>query len=136
MTGYFACGIEIDLSLVEESRQLAGDFDLPVEFYHDSFIPHGGENSVETFEPAGWLTTHAGTYRQDWGLCPETFDLIFAYPWPGEEEIIEALFEESAGMGALLLTYHGQEGLRLQRKIRRFRQLRKRPTLPHSPQCR
>lgn len=133
MTGYFACGIEIDLHLVEAARQLAVDFDLQVEFYHDSFIPYGGEKSVEPFEATGWLTTHAGTCRQDWGLCPENFDVIFAYPWPGEEEIIETLFEESAGTGALLLTYHGQEGLRLQRKIKRSRQLCKRTSSPHSP---
>jgi hypothetical protein len=135
MTGFFACGIEIDLRLVEAARELANDFDLQAEFYHDSFIPYGGERSVESFEEAGWLTTHSGTYQQNWGLCPEMFDVIFAYPWPGEEEIIEALFEEYAGVGALLLTYHGHEGLRLQRKSRRSRQLRKRRSLPRARQC-
>ena len=42
-----------------------------------------------------------------------------AYPWPGEEQVIFDLFTDYAAVGALLLTYHGQDGVRLARKVRR-----------------
>ncbi len=55
----------------------------------------------------------------DLDLEPEDFDLVYAYPWPGEEKVIFDLFESCASVGALLLTFHSQDGLRLQRKVRR-----------------
>ena len=45
----------------------------------------------------------------------EEFDLIFAYPWPGEEDIILSLFERHAARGSVLLSYHGMEGVRAHR---------------------
>jgi hypothetical protein len=44
---------------------------------------------------------------------------VFAYPWPGEEQVIFDLFADTASVGALLLTYHGIDGVRLQRKVKR-----------------
>ena len=49
------------------------------------------------------------------GLEPEEFDLVFAYPWPDEEALIEGLFEGHARAGAMLLTYHADGALRLRR---------------------
>ena len=45
----------------------------------------------------------------------EEFDLVFAYPWPDEEALIEGLFEGHARAGAMLLTYHADSTLRLRR---------------------
>ena len=42
--------------------------------------------------------------------------MIFAYPWPGDEEVVDALFLEFGAAGALLVTYHGIEGVRVRRK--------------------
>ena len=44
---YDASGIEIDGDLVAASRRLAADFELPVEFVCDSFIPPGGEDCAD-----------------------------------------------------------------------------------------
>ena len=52
-------------------------------------------------------------------LEPDDFDVVFAYPWPGEEQVIFDLFDDCAAVGALLLTYHGINDLRLQRKVKR-----------------
>jgi hypothetical protein len=111
-----AFGIEIDGELVEAARQLAAAFGLPVEFVCSSFIP-GGENSIEPGDHFAWLTTRGGNADEELGLGPADFAVIFAYPWPDEEQFIEALFERHAGEGALLLTYHGGQGLRLRRKV-------------------
>ena len=120
MLDFDACGIEIDGDLVLAARQLAADFDLPVEFVHDSFIPRGGESFADT---AGgefaWLTPDGGGAYDELGLDPDDFDLIFAYPWPDEEDVIDRLFDRYAADGALLLTFHGSDDIRLQRKTNR-----------------
>ena len=39
----------------------------------------------------------------------EDFELIFAFPWPGEETLFFDLFETYAARGAHLMTYHGED---------------------------
>ena len=74
--------------------------------------------TVDTADDFAWLSTTGPVAYDDLDLEPDDFDLIFAYPWPGEEQIIFDLFADHAATGALLLTYHGIEGVRLQRKVR------------------
>jgi hypothetical protein len=50
------------------------------------------------------------------GLDINDFDMVFAYPWPGEQHVIERLFDRFAADGALLMTYNGTEGVRLFRR--------------------
>lgn len=114
-------GIEIEDSLVVGSRLLADDFDLPVEFVTGSFIPAGGEPIVDELcsgEDA-WLTGISDGAYLELGLAPNDFDVIYAFPWPGEEHVIAALFDEFACMGALLLTFDHIEGVRIRRKVAR-----------------
>jgi predicted O-methyltransferase YrrM len=116
--GYDAIGIEIESPLVEIANDLAAAHDLDTEFICGSFVPHGTEVTVGTADDFAWLSTTGPVAYDDLDLEPNDFDLIFAYPWPGEEQIIFDLFANHAATGALLLTYHGIEGVRLQRKVR------------------
>lgn len=117
MLGFDACGIEIHDELVQEAIRLANEFRLPVEFVCGSLVPPGGEAlASQTFEFA-WLTPSSDSAYDELGLDAADFDLIFAYPWPGEEQAIYDLFERFAATGALLVTYHGVQGVRLQRKV-------------------
>ncbi len=93
MLGFKVCGIEIERGLVDASRTLADDFGLPVEFVHGSFVPSGAEayaeatyvdNNAEYF----WLVTDADAAYAELRLDPDDFDVVFAYPWPGEECLI------------------------------------------------
>jgi len=122
MLEFNAYGIEIERSLVDASRWLADDFGLPVEFVHGSFIPSGAEadakeahvdNNAESF----WLVTNADDAYEELGLDLDDFDVVFAYPWPGEESLIASLFEKYAAEGALLLLYNEYTSLRLRRKV-------------------
>ena len=118
----FQCyGIEIEDGLVAGSRLLADDFDLPVDFVTGSFIPVGGEPIVEQLcsGPDVWLSPVSDDAYQTLGMEPRDFDLIYAFPWPGEEGVIAALFDEFASMGALLLTFDHIEGVRVRRKVAR-----------------
>ncbi|MEO2046230.1 MAG: hypothetical protein ABGX16_06610 [Pirellulales bacterium] len=122
MLEFNVCGIEIERDLVDASQRLADDFGLPADFVHGSFVPSGAEahleeayagNNSESF----WLVTDADDAYQRLGLDPDDFDIVFSYPWPGEECLIESLFEEYAAEGALLLMYSQYDSVHLRRKV-------------------
>lgn len=122
MLEFTACGIEIDKDLVDAARRLADDFGLPVEFAQGSFIPAGGEACaeeayVDNNAEYSWLITDADDGYEELQLDPEDFDVIFAYPWPGEEYLITTLFEKYAAEGALLLTFDYLDTMHLRRKV-------------------
>ncbi|MBI3823395.1 MAG: class I SAM-dependent methyltransferase [Planctomycetes bacterium] len=112
MLGFDAVGIEIDEALVDAAEDLAGHFELPVEFIRGSFIPRGGEVCIDVKNGHAWLDTSAADIAFD----PADFDVIFAYPWPDEEGATDRLFERFAAEGAILVTYHGGDDIRVRRK--------------------
>lgn len=123
LLGFDAVGIEIEPDLVEIAETLAEDHAIEAEFIRGSFVPYGGDDcldahAAELDREVTWLRTDGEDAYEMLGLDPDDFDLVFAYPWPGEEEVIFDLFAEFAAVGALLLTHHGENGLRLQRKRR------------------
>ena len=122
MLEFKVCGIEIERGLVNASRRLAHDFRLPVEFVHGSFVPAGAEADIEVADADSsteyfWLVTDTDDTYDELGLGPHDFDVVFAYPWPAEEYLIEGLFEKYAAEEALLLTYTQYNSVRLQRKV-------------------
>src|SRR5438128_1205380 len=119
MLDFDAHGIEIDRGLVDEARQLAADFDLPVEFARGSFIPARTDVRLEANDGFCWLVTEERGTADETDLGPDDFNVIFAYPWPDEEHVVEELFERHATSGAVLVTYRGVEQLRVQRKVGR-----------------
>jgi hypothetical protein len=119
LVGFDAWGIEIDETLVREARRLAADFDLPVRFVRGSFIPPGAEMAENAERRYAWLTTEERDGYTSLGIDPDEFDVIFAYPWPDEEELTAQLFEKYARQGALLVTYQDSHGIRVQRKVSR-----------------
>jgi hypothetical protein len=104
---------------VSLADELAKKHHLATEFACGSFVPAGSERRLDLAGDVTWLSSGGRDGYEQLQLDPDDFDVVFAYPWPGEEQVIFDLFADHAAVGALLLTYHGQEGLRLQRKIRR-----------------
>lgn len=122
MLEFMACGIEIDQDLVDASRQLADDYGLTVEFAQGSFIPSGAESLAEEAyidnnAAYSWLITDADDGYEELQRGLDDFDIVFAYPWPGEDYLISNLFEKYAAEGALLLTYDYPETVLLRRKM-------------------
>lgn len=116
-------GIEIDAELTTCARMLASDFDLPVDFVTGSFIPDGGDALVdELFSSSeSWLTTSIDGAYDELGMTLSDFDVVYAFPWPGEQDVVSALFEEFAAVGAVLVTFDQLEGVRCWRKVARAR---------------
>src|SRR5204863_9424486 len=113
---FAARGLEVRGRLVRAARRLAADFDLPAEFARGSFIPSGARRGLLAGGEFAWLTKGGRCGHEALGVGIEEFDVIYAYPWPDEERLVERLFESHAGPGALLMTYHGESGISLRRQ--------------------
>jgi hypothetical protein len=118
-TGFRAWGIEIEPVLVDAARVLATDFGLDVNYLCDSYLPRGSCEYFDDSEPSLYLVARPGEVQEHWGLSPDDFDVTFAYPGPDDDSAIAELFGRFGSTGAVLLTYHGRDGLRLRRKVRR-----------------
>jgi hypothetical protein len=46
----------------------------------------------------------------------DDFALVYAYPWPGEDDFHEFVFDRYAASGALLMLFCGPNDVRLWRK--------------------
>ena len=118
LLGYHAYGIEIESELVERSEALASDLGIGSTLIHGSYIPYGFEGYTgiggdELLEPEA-LTFGVGVQPtppvyEGMPVAISEIDLIYAYPWPGEQEFILNLFERLAGDGSVLLAYFGEE---------------------------
>ncbi|WP_425395463.1 class I SAM-dependent methyltransferase [Aeoliella sp.] len=117
MLGYDAIGIEIEDDLVDVSRELASDHAVDAEFVAGSFVPL---DEVDLFDLTGdfnWVRTDAVSAYDELDLEPDDFDVVYCYPWPGEEALSEELFAHCCATGSLLLSYHGRDGMRLRRRM-------------------
>ena len=117
LRGLASHAIEINRDLVDEGARLLRDHGLEVELVQGSLVPEDGDVIVDEMASQDWLKTNEHPAYDELGIDVSDIDLIFAYPWPGEEGLVEALFEAFAADGALLLTYHGMNEIKLQRKV-------------------
>jgi hypothetical protein len=113
MLGFEAYGIEIDRDLVEIARGLAQRFDSGARFAAGSYLPQGyvwrdptGDTRLATIGigESGYL---------DLKRPLEDFDLIFAYPWHGEEPVVHDVMRTYGRRDAKLLVNRGREGFQL-----------------------
>ncbi|MEX0886829.1 MAG: hypothetical protein WD009_10365 [Phycisphaeraceae bacterium] len=119
--GYDACGIEIERDLVDESQQLADNHDLSTTFAHGSFIPDCGNHLALDAGEFATLSTDVPSGYDELGLDVEDFSVVYAYPWPGEEQTVERIFDAYAATGALLITYRGMNHIQVHRQVGRKR---------------
>lgn len=95
LLGYEAVGVEIDEALVRESRELAARYDAKARFEQGSYDP--AVPGLEVF-------------------TAKKRDVVYVYPWPGEEPFFLRLFGGTAEAGAFLLMCLGPEEIRVYRK--------------------
>ncbi len=108
LLGMEAHGIEIEEGLADEAERLLSDLGIDAAIHRTSYLPEGfevgeGQGGVDLILPEN---TGGDFVAPDYdGLDPERVDLFFAYPWPGEEEMMMDLFSAVAGDEATLLLY-------------------------------
>lgn len=115
--GMEAIGIEVEANLAEQACQLADTISLPAEFYTGSFVPREISDILDLGSDIEHVETFEGDIYEEIGLEMDEFDLFFAFPWPGEHQFFEAVFQAAAADNALLLTYRGRDGMHLLRKV-------------------
>ncbi len=103
LLGFEAHGIELDERLVAEARDLAVRFGSNARFVSGSFLPKGyrwrgrdGDARTGTVGsgPSGYLVL---------GRSLDEFDVVFGYPWDGEEPLMLDLMADYGRPDALLL---------------------------------
>ena len=114
--GMTASGIEIEQPLVDQANSLADQLQVDADFYCGSFIPRNIDGYANLAAEVQHVDTSAGDVYDQMGVNVDDFDMMFAFPWPGENGFFESVFERTAAQGALFLTHNGIEGIHLHRK--------------------
>jgi len=88
LLGFDSCGIELDSSLVDVARELASRWHSNARFATGSFIPLGWEwaRSSGNGRP-GTIGRGPSGYLQ-LGRALDDFDVVYAFPWMGEEPMM------------------------------------------------
>lgn len=110
MLGFEAYGIEIDAHLVAFARELATRHGSKALFALGSFLPTGYRYRGPDKDQDGRLGT-LGTGESGYlqlGHPLEDFDIVFGYPWSGEEPIMRDLMTRYGRRDARLVI-HGAE---------------------------
>lgn len=113
LLGFDAHGIEIEPELIETSRDLAERFGAEPGFAEGSFVPPAYREDLE-HQSADFLTlTEGADAYAELGLGLADFDLVYGYPWPGEEDWMREMLHRHGGPDALFLTYSARDGFDL-----------------------
>jgi hypothetical protein len=115
LLGFEAYGIEIDDGLVRTARELSARFDSKARFAAGSFLPTGyewqtpgGDGRLGTIERG-----HSGYL--EFGRPLEDFDIVYGYPWSGEEPLMIDVMRRYGSRSARLVVNSGTGGFRVYR---------------------
>jgi len=104
LLGYEAYGIEIDAQLVEVARGLAERYGSRARFAVASFLPAGYEWKPRHGDPRLGTIARGPSGYLELGHPLEDFDVVWAYPWSGEEPIMrDVMVRYGSPTGVLIL---------------------------------
>lgn len=108
--GFDAYGIEIEPELFETSRELNEEVGAGATFALGSFVPEHFRDEVSLLDADFHTPTEGADGYEELGMDLGSFDLVYAYPWPGQEEWMEELVRREAGPHTRFMTYSVSEG--------------------------
>jgi SAM-dependent methyltransferase len=113
LLGFEACGIEIAPELVREARGLAERHSSAARFATGSYIPAGYRYvSADGDTRMGTVAIGEPAYEElQYELSD--FDWVYAFPWPGETEVIRDVMRRSGAPRSHLLLHGYSGGLEL-----------------------
>ena len=115
LLGFEAYGIELDADLVAEARRLADAWGSGARFAAGSLLPtgyrfpgHRGDDRLGTIGEgtSGYL---------ELGYALDDFDVVYGFPWSGEEAMMLDLMKCYGRSDALLLLNTGDHGMTIYR---------------------
>ncbi|MCC9601178.1 class I SAM-dependent methyltransferase [Stieleria sp. JC731] len=108
--------IEAHPDLIQQARQTVSQWPADVELFLGNFLPEGAEDLA--FDPTLPSIGHEGASPyDDWGLDIEDFGIVYSYPWPGEDEFHEDVFDRYAAIGEILVMFIGPNEMRAWVKV-------------------
>lgn len=119
LLGYEAYGIELDGRLVDVARELAARFGSRARFAAGSFLPNGYRYRSRTGDDRIGTIGYGQSAYPQLGHPLEDFDVVYGFPWHGEEAMMLDLMRAYGGSGARLILHGGSEGIRVFRDGRR-----------------
>ncbi len=117
LLGLDAVGIEAEEFLCAEARKLLAKCHVSAEVWQGNFLPRGARKLAEDTDPLVSLTHDIAPAYEQFDMALSDFAIVFAYPWPGEEHFLKAVFNRYARQNAVLLMYRGPFQVELYRKI-------------------
>ena len=115
LLGFDSCGIELDSSLVDVGRDLASRWRSNARFSAGSFIPMGWEwRRSEGNGRHGTIGQGLSSYLE-LGRALDDLDVVYAFPWMGEEPMMLDLMRCHGGEYARLVLHTTQGGTRMYR---------------------
>jgi hypothetical protein len=103
MLGFEAYGIELDGDLVRTARDLATRYDSRARFISGSFVPAGYRPTRKNGEGRLGTIGDGTSGYAEMGLALDDFDIVYAYPWTGEEAMMLDVQRQYGNSDALLL---------------------------------
>jgi hypothetical protein len=110
MLGFEAYGIELDAGLVSIARGLAERYESRARFVAGSFLPTGYRWRPKTGDGRLGTIGQGTSAYAELGHALDDFDLVYAYPWSGEEPMMLDLMRAYGSSRARLLL-HGDHGV-------------------------
>lgn len=113
LLGFEAVGIELDTGLVAIARQLAERYESRARFVAGSFLPNGFRWKSATGDGRlGTIGSGPSAYLE-LGHALSDFDVVYGYPWDGEEPVLKDLMRRYGHPSAKLLLMDPVNGPRL-----------------------
>lgn len=116
LMGFDACGIEIDASLVRSARDLAERTGSKARFATGSFIPMGWRWSPPDGDGRTATIREGRSGYMELGCALDDFDVVYGYPWSGEEALMLDLMRCHGHSEALLILHCVEKGITVYRR--------------------
>jgi len=112
LLGFEAYGIELDAGLVDIARQLAVRYESQARFVAGSFVPAGYRWRPESGDARPGTIGQGPSAYGELGHALDDFEVVYAYPWGGEEPMMLDVMRCYGHRDARLLL-HGDDGVRV-----------------------
>ncbi|MEX2582114.1 MAG: hypothetical protein WD766_02500 [Gemmatimonadota bacterium] len=119
LIGFEAYGIELDPALVHVACDLAVRYDSKARFAAGSFLPTGYDWRPSTGDGRHGTIGHGNSAYPELGHPLDDFDVVYSYPWGGEEPMMLDLMRCYGQPGGLLILHGGTDGIQVHPNGRR-----------------
>lgn len=113
LLGYDAYGIELDPWLYAQGCELARTHGSAATLAAGSFVPEAARDDLE-HDSGEFLTVREGEPAYaELGMDLRDFDVVYAFPWPGEEQRFLDLVRRHGRKDTFLVLYGAADGYQI-----------------------